>query len=296
MVTNATACETLGLRPGAPRHQVTAAYKRLALQWHPDKPGGSAEAFQRVHAAFVHMSHELEGDHRCIRTENVEAIIRWFFMAYTAAISGSCQAEDVCIDVDVTLDDIYFSRVKKIVIGVMRWNVVKACLSRVQQEVFVVLGKRREEHVFRGSGDDPPLLWLMLLRAVKGTFVGRGDVVVRVKVKPHQVYQIDEVFSVYDIYSDVDVSPMDHYYGRDVVLSHFESPDVTARYTSGRRVHVERGRGLPVASGGRGDLFVYFNLKLPPLTEGHLRLDSVRSAFKHAFVCDREEPECRLGE
>jgi hypothetical protein len=222
---------------------------------------------------------------------NVDAVIRWFLTAYSAAMSGGCQAEDVCIDLNVTLDDVYFSRVKKVVIGVMRWDAVTARLARVQQAVFVVLGERREQHMFRGFGDDPPGLWLILLRAVKGTLVGRGDVVVRVKVMPHTFYRIDTVYSIFDIHADIDVSPIDHYYGRDVVLPHFQGADISARYMRGRSVHVERGRGLPAESGRRGDLYVYFNLKLPHLSDEHLNLDSVKSAFGHIFTGNGEDIE-----
>lgn len=41
----------LGIEPGASMDEVRAAYRRLAMQHHPDR-GGGPEEFQRVKAAF----------------------------------------------------------------------------------------------------------------------------------------------------------------------------------------------------------------------------------------------------
>lgn len=45
--------EALGLEIGASKAAVRAAYKAQAQRTHPDRPGGSAEAFQRVQAAYT---------------------------------------------------------------------------------------------------------------------------------------------------------------------------------------------------------------------------------------------------
>lgn len=42
----------LGLPKGAPLSEVKQAYRRLALQYHPDRPGGSRDAFERVDRAY----------------------------------------------------------------------------------------------------------------------------------------------------------------------------------------------------------------------------------------------------
>ena len=46
-----SAWDTLGVRPGAPMKEVTAAYRRMALKHHPDR-GGKAEDFARVVEAY----------------------------------------------------------------------------------------------------------------------------------------------------------------------------------------------------------------------------------------------------
>ena len=42
----------LGLPKGAPVREVKQAYRRLALLHHPDRPGGSARAFERLERAY----------------------------------------------------------------------------------------------------------------------------------------------------------------------------------------------------------------------------------------------------
>ena len=42
----------LGLPKGAPLSEVRQAYRRLALQYHPDRPGGNRNAFERVERAY----------------------------------------------------------------------------------------------------------------------------------------------------------------------------------------------------------------------------------------------------
>ena len=43
----------LGLTPSAPENAIKAAYKRAALSFHPDRPGGDAAAFQDALAAWL---------------------------------------------------------------------------------------------------------------------------------------------------------------------------------------------------------------------------------------------------
>ena len=44
--------EVLNVQPDATAEQVRAAWRQAVLQKHPDKPGGSADEFRRVHEAW----------------------------------------------------------------------------------------------------------------------------------------------------------------------------------------------------------------------------------------------------
>ena len=45
------ATHVLGVRVGATEAEVKAAYKRMAMVWHPDRPGGSAEKMKDINKA-----------------------------------------------------------------------------------------------------------------------------------------------------------------------------------------------------------------------------------------------------
>jgi phage-related minor tail protein len=45
------ATQVLGVRVGATEAEIKAAYKRMAMAWHPDRPGGSAEKMKDINQA-----------------------------------------------------------------------------------------------------------------------------------------------------------------------------------------------------------------------------------------------------
>ncbi|MDA4123691.1 MAG: DnaJ domain-containing protein [Thaumarchaeota archaeon] len=45
------ASQVLGIRAGATEDEIKAAYKRMAMAWHPDRPGGSAEKMKDINEA-----------------------------------------------------------------------------------------------------------------------------------------------------------------------------------------------------------------------------------------------------
>ena len=45
------ATQVLGVRVGATEEEIKAAYKKMAMVWHPDRPGGSAEKMKEVNEA-----------------------------------------------------------------------------------------------------------------------------------------------------------------------------------------------------------------------------------------------------
>ena len=84
-----SAYEVLGIQASARDGEIRAAYKRLALQLHPDK-GGSKAAFQRVAAAFEQLADpvlrkayderaRLEGELERWITEVCKAVFNAFF-------------------------------------------------------------------------------------------------------------------------------------------------------------------------------------------------------------------------
>ena len=58
----AAAAELLGLRRNADHEEVRAAWRRAALELHPDKAGGDRARFSDAHAAYAFLSDDAEND------------------------------------------------------------------------------------------------------------------------------------------------------------------------------------------------------------------------------------------
>lgn len=294
-----SAFQLLGIPQGATRREIDIAYRRAALRCHPDKPGGSAQAFQKVRAAYTVAINEepVCGCHSTTPDHSASYVVQWMFHAAAAVAATACRASEVQLSLRVSLEDEYMGRVKKLVITVMRWDNATLGLVRSQQTLFVPLSERRDEYLFPGMGDDPPIVWLMVMRqALPGCAAkGRGDVRLRIERIPHHAFRVDDVICVHDLHVDVSVTPFDHYYGKQVDIDHFDGlPPVSVHYsrTSGA-VHIEKGRGMPLASspssdhGGvtnRGDLHVFFDLHLPDIPPERLAAPGTREAMQRMFA------------
>ena len=286
----------LGIPRIASRREVDAAYRRAALRCHPDKPGGSTQEFHRVHAAYTVVTTTLPG--RCPHDaiKEVPFAVHWMVLAAAAVATSACRAADVCIDLPVSLEDEFFGRVKKVVISVARWDNGLSALAKTTHTLFVPLAANTPEYTCCGVGDDPPIPWLMVMRqALPGCATkGRGGVRVSIKCSPHPVFYIDNVLCSSDLHTDVDVTPFDHYYGREVCIEHFDGlPPVVVNYS--RKVggvHIERGRGMPITHPAlrteRGDLHIFFEIRLPDVSPERLEAPGVRNALMFLFAKGEE--------
>lgn len=53
--------EVLGVSPNATQEEILAAYRTKAAQTHPDKPGGTNEAFIKIQAAYEAIERYMKG-------------------------------------------------------------------------------------------------------------------------------------------------------------------------------------------------------------------------------------------
>ena len=53
--------DVLGIRLGASQAEIRSAYRRLALKWHPDKPGGDEDRFKATLQAYEHLMKQGSG-------------------------------------------------------------------------------------------------------------------------------------------------------------------------------------------------------------------------------------------
>ena len=53
--------DILGIRSDASASEIRKAYRKAALRWHPDKPGGCGEKFRQIQEAYEILSADREG-------------------------------------------------------------------------------------------------------------------------------------------------------------------------------------------------------------------------------------------
>ena len=108
------ALELLGLEVGASPKERKKAYRRLAVQHHPDK-GGDAEMFKAVHAAYEYLKKEGTGGRN-----NVEEVLQgagvdfddifgtmeevFDFISWEEIISRWVRATSIDIEINFTID------------------------------------------------------------------------------------------------------------------------------------------------------------------------------------------------
>lgn len=75
--------DDLGVRPDASPEQIKQAYRKLAMEYHPDRPGGNEAKFRKVQAAFDVLRDEAqrarydetgETEEDCLMPEALQAI------------------------------------------------------------------------------------------------------------------------------------------------------------------------------------------------------------------------------
>ena len=207
------------------------------------------------------------------------------------------KADDINVRLSVSLDDVYFGRVKKVQLRVLRWCPVECKLIDRSNFILVPLrgGSSTREFTYRGLGDDHRLSWVCMLTSMGDTedepwVAWRGDVHVTVTVDQHPMYHIDDICSDgCDLHTEVDVSLADYYYGCELSVRHFERTPMTVQYAGGKqRVHIVRGMGLlrHMQDGStRGDVYVFFKLRLPDIPASVLRAPRTLAVFRELGFC-----------
>ena len=214
---------------------------------------------------------------------------------YVANRLVSCtRARTLQMDLDVSLEDIYKGSTKRLGISVLR-AVQPGPFSRVRQEIIVPLSGDALEHRFDGVGDDAPAAMMGILSGAEAVR-RRGDVVVRIRPLPHDVFSVDQIISPLDLQATLHVSLLHHYLGGKLALRHLSGETLEVEYegcccsSDGerdggdgqyRQVKVYKGYGLPDSTRSvRGDLYVFLVLRLPKLSADDARDEGVRAALE----------------
>lgn len=280
--------------------EVNASFRRLALASHPDKnPGNQEDAakeFVKLKNARERAVMRLENPHMVldedlnkVATMATDPMVNWavlWMQRMTYEVAKSQEAKPVEVDLEVSLEDVYHARIKKVVLGVLRADSGDP-FKRTRQTVYVRLLPKLSKYgsisldvIFPAMGDDPPLAILLGFDAWKDMIDDdtlpakpRSDVIVRVHVKPHETFSIDTVLRGCDLQASVAVSIEGRYLGEEFELHHPSGTAVVVEYDAKRaekeekQVHVLKEMGLPFVSDSgsksHGDLYVFMEPKMP---------------------------------
>lgn len=258
--------ETLQVPRTASDDEIKKAYRRLALKYHPDKPGGSEYMFQKVNAAYQILKNRPPSEEL---SEDVFKMVKDFFQAYASAQQRRQQASSpqpkrvITLKVDVTLDDLYHHKLKKMIIKVNRYVEQEACFKQVSNIIYLSLLNFEKTYLYKDQGDD--------YHDEAGQVV-RGDILIKVNVKEHPRVKQDTILYKYDLYIEEDMSLYEYYYGVDRYIALLEEDDIVQVQHPPPLVevlmHVVEGKGLPYVNEETGeeksgDMYIYLRLKLP---------------------------------
>lgn len=299
------ACDMQEIDTGDIEKNARACYRKRSLSEHPDK-GGSARGFGALTAAhdivrknLWHVTRMLSSDNSDTDLADGESVTITqadrnallshpfldavcFLLVHIASVQSGGKAPTICVDVLVSIEDVYASITKCVHVPVLRWKPRRersteryiektdTCIGRLDDIDDVFMQSEEEAMVLRSVTVLVPITadtvhaqeYVFSEVGHDALFEGmtRGDIRVAVRVKPHPVYNIDSVVSQYDLHATIPVSIRDYYYGRTVKLPPLAQGDaeLVLRYepsstiedgnntldTHRRCVHLLRGHGL----------------------------------------------------
>lgn len=274
----------LGIDKNATLEDIKKAYKKLALQYHPDKNGGDSQLFKRINEAYQILSdptkrqdydNSLNGfknspfnQHIIIDFVNVVLKVAKETIAARRAQAQSHHEEkgktneDVnnekpekheapdkngsptIVKLKVPLEDLYYGKAKKVVIKVRNDGNVTS------KPFYISLLNYEKTYVFDGQGDNG------------------GNLIVNIDVIPHKSgIQIDKIICQYDLYIEREINLYEYYYGIEYNIIHIDGKVLTCQKTfqDGSMIHVFKQKGLPQYNLDedkviRGDFYVFFKL------------------------------------
>lgn len=264
----------LELDETASKEDIQAAYRRMALKYHPDKNKNGGELFTKVTEAkniLLAWDGPLAWDdteqNQVLTTLLSQLIDTMQSFVENAIKKQRCKKDKkqkhvdktqphiIRIDVEVTLDDVYLGRIKKLIIKIKGPE-----STTIQETLYISLFNFKPKYIFKGKGD-------FILDG------DRGDVYVNVNIKEHPLVKRDTCICPFDLYIEFDMSLYDHYCRRYLALPFLNNELIEVMdIKPGTKCACIKGKGLPymdakTGQDTRGELYVYFNLILPEFQE-----------------------------
>ena len=269
--------KVLGVDVDASSQQIKAAYKKLALKYHPDKNPDDTEAkakFLKIQEAYQILSsdekrrqydliEELENNLNTKNSEgsDIQAILLNLLINLLNNFINKCKAKtsqpptdshnnqippDIRLTIEVDVQDIYNKTIKIIKVKVLRNNVMETI------SLALSLVDYKEDYIFENMGDNE-----------------KSNIIVSVKVKPHEYIYVDTILDTYNLSIDIPITLYEYYYETDKKVQFMDevlSIDTTNLKNKQCKCVTITGKGLTYTKDGletRGDLHIFANIMLP---------------------------------
>lgn len=253
---------TLGISSDATVNQIRKAYKKKALQFHPDKNKDDGEQFKEVQTAYDILSDE------STRKQYDETLS---LMTIATLVMGSLNPSKPPnheVEICICFQDIYDGKCFQKEIEVIRKNRTLFIFEPYLETVHIDFSNGwQSKYVFSERGDESLM------------YRGRGDLIVHIQITCPMNVEVDTILSSYDVMYTRHTSLCEYYtcanLACNVYLSneHKEKNEFSVRFEGLDRCVVMHNMGLPFTddkSQMRGALYVYFKLDLPTIAREHL--------------------------
>ncbi len=309
--------KVLGIDRNATEDEIKKAFRKLALQYHPDKYKEDDDMFKKINTAYqilgdpdkrrlYDLSQNLGNDTFNIdyKTVLLKALFNLLQVAVQVNEKNSSQNHDnnAAKVVKTSKENQKDSKDKqddkrklniKLNLQVTLDDLYKKEIKKINVKVkrnnglitipiYLSLLNYEELYIYKGVGDEED-----------GKY---GDIIIKIDIKQHDYVRIDKYLFRYDLYIDEQITLYELYYGVKKIIKYLCDEtiiidrffDINNNTNNFSFVHVEIGKGLPYfdeenEEEKRGDLYICFRLKLPLIKDQ----DNIKTFLQMYF---NEEP------
>lgn len=295
----------LRLNRNASQDDIKKAYKKLALQHHPDKKDGDDTEFKKINEAYQILSDADKRKMYDVRYEdNVNLDILYNFasvlmgivqeklnekLKFTTQTNSKYIVPPIVLKIKVDIEEIYQAKVKKLIVKVKRKEGEKYVFKSIP--IYISLLNYENTYVFEKQGDANE-------KDIDGD---RGDIIVNVQITSDILsnISIDTLFCKYDLHMECEITLYEYLYGLDKSYElygtsvHVITEPLQSSLENGYYIYEIDNYGLPYIDDDetnnikRGKLYIHYKLKITKLPRDVLL--EYKNIFKTYFNSVEDE-------